>query len=90
MSFALQHCRQQLARLVAGKAPRKVLLQSEGGQAIAVPSALLALHSQLFDELFESLLEGEGTPEVSEAAAWCVQLSYCKHDCSSPTCTTCE
>jgi hypothetical protein len=59
--------------LVTGKAPRKVLLQPDGGQAIAVPSALLALHSQLFDELFESLLEGEGTPEVSHAMC-CVAL----------------
>jgi hypothetical protein len=43
-----------------------VLLKPEEGAAVAVPRALLALYSQLFDDLFDEMLDAqEGVPVVS-------------------------
>jgi len=65
-----QHCRQQLARLVrqaaaaaagagGGSSNAQVLLQpGDGGVAVKLPAALLALHSRLFFDMHQSGILG--------------------------------
>eukprot|EP00878_Enallax_costatus_P035768 GHUV01039983.1.p1 GENE.GHUV01039983.1~~GHUV01039983.1.p1 ORF type:complete len:411 (+),score=90.40 GHUV01039983.1:102-1235(+) len=66
LMLALQHVRQQLARLVRQHHPQQVLLKPDGGGGVRLPARLLALYSTLFDDMFQEMLEDE---DGSEAAA---------------------
>ena len=66
IAYGVQHCRQQLARMIRSCSSQQVQLKPEEGAAVAVPRALLALYSQLFDDLFDEMLDGQdGVPVVS-------------------------
>eukprot|EP00775_Hariotina_reticulata_P009339 gene9339-9502_t len=100
LAFALQHVRLQLARLVRQHHPnqvppgidRAVVLKGASGGGVRLPARLLALHSCLFDDMFQDMIaqqeeqdaeddQQQQEPQVSQQqSAKAATVSYCMHE----------